>query len=121
MMCSPWQVNSFLRSDHEFCEAVCAGRCQESGSTALVALVAGAIRLIQSHNAPQPVKYFEPQYLSKLRTARSTNQLEIFLNVESGELKLILGCDLHLSLLEESRCMNGSCNPFLRSGCVEIR
>lgn len=34
-------VNSFLRSDHEFCEAVCAGRCQESGSTALVALVAG--------------------------------------------------------------------------------
>lgn len=36
------QVNSFLRSDSEFCDAVSAGRCEESGSTALVALVAGA-------------------------------------------------------------------------------
>lgn len=35
------QVNSFLRSDREFCDEVTAGRCQESGSTALVALVAG--------------------------------------------------------------------------------
>ena len=47
------QVNSFLRSDEELHSAVAAGRCGESGSTALVALVSGNQLLVANAGAPQ--------------------------------------------------------------------